>query len=84
MDSAAVYSLDTSSGKITRKADLNHPRFDVALASAADNYTSGTIYAVGGGIHNTTKDGQQVISDPLGLHLSISHPAVHPLASCYP
>ena len=62
VDSAAVYALDTSMGKITRKANMNHPRFDVALAAAPDNYTSGTLYAVGGGIHNTTKDGHQVCS----------------------
>lgn len=60
MDSAAVFALDTSSGKVQRRASMKHARFDVALAAAPNNYTNGVLYAVGGGIHNTTKDGHQV------------------------
>ena len=60
MDSAAVYALDTGTGKLQGKASMSHPRFDVALAAAPNNYTNGVLYSIGGGIHNTTKEGRQV------------------------
>lgn len=70
MDSAAVFALDTNSGKVQRKASMRHARFDVALAAAPNNYTNGVLYSVGGGIHNTTKDGHQVPLSQLCYHIS--------------